>query len=113
MPSWLTNSTWVLGGWQSFQLEREHNLIGLETSDLKLRAELRYGLVGLHTCGDLGPTILHLFNQVEDTDCQGGLDVIFSGCWCWSCCKCWLLLHATQGTLSNVQVTGVYIPMSS
>ena len=28
------------------------------------RAELRYGLVGLHTCGDLGPTILHLFNQV-------------------------------------------------
>jgi len=30
---------------------------------LGLGAELRYGLVGLHTCGDLGPTILHLFNQ--------------------------------------------------
>jgi len=26
-------------------------------------AELKYGLVGLHTCGDLGPTILHLFHQ--------------------------------------------------
>ena len=27
--------------------------------------ELRYNLVGLHTCGDLGPLILHMFAQVR------------------------------------------------
>jgi len=31
--------------------------------NLGLGAELKYGLVGLHTCGDLGPTILHTFNK--------------------------------------------------
>ena len=38
----------------------------LETGNwtVLIRAELKYGLVGLHTCGDLGPTILHLFHQV-------------------------------------------------
>ena len=78
-----------------------------------IRAELKYGLVGLHTCGDLGPTILHLFHQVEDASAQLTLQLqkfklqcflSVVGQRCWGCCECWLLLYATEGTLSHVQV---------
>jgi len=43
-------------------LPKFHALLA-DKFQLGVGAELRYGLVGLHTCGDLGPTILHLFNQ--------------------------------------------------
>ena len=55
-------------GWvQEFFLLVVPNLINMTGTfeNFDPRAELKYGLVGLHTCGDLGPTILHLFNQVE------------------------------------------------
>jgi len=43
-------------------LPKFHALLA-DKFQLGVRAQLRYGLVGLHTCGDLGPTILHMFNK--------------------------------------------------
>jgi len=55
-------------------LPKFHALLA-DKFQLGVGAELRYGLVGLHTCGDLGPTILHLFNQ------DGGAGAVVSvGC---------------------------------
>ena len=58
----LTSSTLVLGEW-NLHLFLGYDRVGIKV--LSLRAELKYGLVGLHTCGDLGPTILHTFNKVK------------------------------------------------
>ena len=44
-------------------LNEEHNIMSLSTA--YYRDELRYSLIGLHTCGDLGPVILKLFTQVR------------------------------------------------
>jgi len=55
-------------------LPKFHALLA-DKFQLGVGADLRYGLVGLHTCGDLGPTILHLFNQ------DGGAGAVVSvGC---------------------------------
>ena len=39
------------------------NSFGMECGADRAEQELRYGLVGLHTCGDLAPVILRMFTQ--------------------------------------------------
>ena len=44
-------------------LDSFHSLLSDKLNIVNNNAELRYGVVGLHTCGDLAPVILRMFTQ--------------------------------------------------